>query len=538
MSKYPSDETWSLGRRPRRPQKLRWASLAAITAFFTLAATAAAFASVSTDQADYAPGSVVTISGDNSNGAAYLAGEAVAVDVSGPNGYTSSCEGTADALGAWSCQVTLWDSDLAVGSYAYTATGLTSGASESGTFTDAAANNLNFVTSGLPSGVSITITGAVTNNGGNPALIGGSSSGVTFSSPGPSADTGTKEGTVFTYSGYPATIVVGAQTCTLGTPSPASGSTTGAAGGVTTVTAPYTCVTTAPSDATAPSITYAQTPDGNNDWFKTSPATVTVTATDVDDNISSIDCTVDGNPASLSNTNGIGTSMTASGDVSTIVDGDHTVSCTGTDTHSNTTNPAETTHLKLDATAPTVTCETPPSFLLNESGATVSATVSDDTSKPLMTPVSAAADTSSVGSKSVSLTGEDNAGNTTTVSCAYSVTFQFLGFFTPVNNLPTTNNANAGQAIPLKWRLLDASGDPVTDLASVKVSVTDLSCSLGSTFDAIEEYAAGSSGLQNLGDGYYQFNWKTPKSYAKSCKTMKLDLGEGTTHDAGFTFTK
>ena len=34
-------------------------------------------------------------------------------------------------------------------------------------------------------------------------------------------------------------------------------------------------------------------------------------------------------------------------------------------------------------------------------------------------------------------------------------------------------------------------------------------------------------GLQNLGDGYYQFDWKTPKSYAKSCKTLRLDLAEG-----------
>ena len=38
--------------------------------------------------------------------------------------------------GAWSCQVTLWNSDLAVGDYTYTATGLTSGATESSTFSD------------------------------------------------------------------------------------------------------------------------------------------------------------------------------------------------------------------------------------------------------------------------------------------------------------------------------------------------------------------------------------------------------------------
>src|SRR4051812_37181919 len=96
-----------------------------------------ASAYVWTDQADYHPGSVVTIHGDNSNGAGYAAGETVHVDVSGPNDYTASCDATADESGTWSCQVTLASDDSALGAYAYTATGQSSGAAESGTFTDA-----------------------------------------------------------------------------------------------------------------------------------------------------------------------------------------------------------------------------------------------------------------------------------------------------------------------------------------------------------------------------------------------------------------
>ncbi|HWQ24311.1 MAG TPA: hypothetical protein VNK94_09430 [Gaiellaceae bacterium] len=108
-----------------------------------LMVSAVAGAAVWTDQQDYAPGSVVTISGDNSDGAGYLAGESVVVNVSGPNGYEASCEAVADENGAWSCQVTLWDSELAVGEYTYTATGQTSGATESGTFTDG--GNLDYL---------------------------------------------------------------------------------------------------------------------------------------------------------------------------------------------------------------------------------------------------------------------------------------------------------------------------------------------------------------------------------------------------------
>ena len=118
------------------------------------------------------------------------------------------------------------------------------------------------------------------------------------------------------------------------------------------------------------------------------------------------------------------------------------------------------------------------------------------------------------------------------------MTYNFAGFTSPVNNLPTLNTTRAGQSIPLKWRLTDANGAPITDLSSVQVSVVSLSCSFETTPDAVEEYTSGSSGLQNLGDGYYQFNWNTSKSYAGSCKTLQLDLGEGSYRTANFQFTK
>jgi hypothetical protein len=124
------------------------------------------------------------------------------------------------------------------------------------------------------------------------------------------------------------------------------------------------------------------------------------------------------------------------------------------------------------------------------------------------------------------------------VTQSFAVVYGFVGFSQPVDNLPTVNTANSGQAIPLKWRVVDANGAPVANLSAVTLTVTALPCSLGSTPDHLEEYAAGASGLQNLGSGYYQFNWKTPKTYARSCKTMHLDLGDGATHDAVFNFTK
>ncbi len=99
-------------------------------------------AEVGTDQADYSPGTTVTISGNNNTDGTpgYAAGNVVDVVVTGPNGWTAACSATAGADGAWSCTITL-DSDpaIAVGDYTYTATSTDKDGnpiSEDGTFTD------------------------------------------------------------------------------------------------------------------------------------------------------------------------------------------------------------------------------------------------------------------------------------------------------------------------------------------------------------------------------------------------------------------
>jgi len=58
------------------------------------------------------------------------------------------------------------------------------------------------------------------------------------------------------------------------------------------------------------------------------------------------------------------------------------------------------------------------------------------------------------------------------------------------------------------------------------------------TEDLPEERSTGRSGLRYLGRGRYRFVWKSPKSYANSCKTLKLDLGDHIAHTAEFRFTK
>jgi hypothetical protein len=83
--------------------------------------------------------------------------------------------------------------------------------------------------------------------------------------------------------------------------------------------------------------------------------------------------------------------------------------------------------------------------------------------------------------------------------------------------------------------VLDGNGNPVTNLApsDVTLTVSAYACPAGATVDAIETYATGTTVLQNLGNGYYQLNWKTDRTWANSCKKLTLKIGAWT--GDGFT---
>jgi virginiamycin B lyase len=120
-----------------------------------------------------------------------------------------------------------------------------------------------------------------------------------------------------------------------------------------------------------------------------------------------------------------------------------------------------------------------------------------------------------------------------------TVKYDFEGFFSPIENSPVVNKANAAQAIPVKWRITDKNGLPISDPASfinITSCLVDCSSFADDPTNYVEEVAAGSSGLQYIGNGWWQFNWKTPKTYKGQCRTMKLTLDDKTEHTASFSF--
>jgi hypothetical protein len=118
------------------------------------------------------------------------------------------------------------------------------------------------------------------------------------------------------------------------------------------------------------------------------------------------------------------------------------------------------------------------------------------------------------------------------------------GFFPPVEPPSVaTNDAKAGQTIPLKFYAQGASG-PITDLAGANVTITGVACAdVTTAADPVEEYSTGADvTLENLGGGYYQYNWRTSKAYAGTCKAVTLFLPDPystpTNPTATFNFRK
>lgn len=192
--------------------------------------------------------------------------------------------------------------------------------------------------------------------------------------------------------------------------------------------------------------------------------------------------------------------------------------------------------IMVDEKGPSISCGSTPAFLLNQAVATVTGTVSDAGSGVLSSYTSANADTSSVGSGTATLQAIDNVGNTTTVSCPYTVGYSLSGLVQPIANSPTVNTGKAGRTYPIKWQLRDANGSYVSALNAVaQVAVQATSCGSFATgpSSAIVANATGGTSLRyDSGANQYIYNWATPST--PGCYTLFVELDSGQALDAFF----
>jgi hypothetical protein len=214
-------------------------------------------------------------------------------------------------------------------------------------------------------------------------------------------------------------------------------------------------------------------------------------------------------------------------------EGEQTLSASCADLGGNQSS--ATYSVKVDKTAPTLNPVVSPNPVPLGSSATVTANASDSLSG-IASQSCAALDTTSAGTKTVTCTANDNAGNTGSASVTYQVIYNFSGFFSPVDNLPTLNTVNAGRAIPVKFSL---GGDQGLDIFTAGYpKVQQIACEGDAPSDAIEEtVTSGNSGLQyDATTGTYTYVWKTQKSWAGTCRQLIVKLDDGTEHVANFKF--
>jgi uncharacterized repeat protein (TIGR01451 family) len=235
--------------------------------------------------------------------------------------------------------------------------------------------------------------------------------------------------------------------------------------------------------------------------------------------------------------------VTTSGSVDINTPGTYMVTYNAIDDSGNAADAVTRTVTVVDTTPPTISCPANITVYLPL----------NSTSTSMAVNYTAPTGTDSCGSATTARTGglasgaifpvgtttntfrvSDAAGNHTDCSFTVTVLYNFTGFFSPVNNLPTLNSVNAGKAVPVKFSLSGNKG--LNIFAPDNPYSVSFNCGTGDPgVDVTETLTAGASSLSFGGD-QYNYVWKTEGSWVGTCRQLVLTLNDGSVHTANFKF--
>jgi ABC-type transport system substrate-binding protein len=110
------------------------------------------------------------------------------------------------------------------------------------------------------------------------------------------------------------------------------------------------------------------------------------------------------------------------------------------------------------------------------------------------------------------------------------------GFVAPIDDLPVVNTVSAGRTVPARFSL---GGNEGLDIfAAGSPTSAQVACPGSAPSDAVEETTGSAGGGLSFDSatGTYQYNWKTSKSWAGTCRRLTIGLREGSRLQALFKF--
>ena len=121
---------------------------------------------------------------------------------------------------------------------------------------------------------------------------------------------------------------------------------------------------------------------------------------------------------------------------------------------------------------------------------------------------------------------------------AVDASFDFEGFFAPIDNSGVLNVVSAGRSIPVKFSLGGDRGMQI--FASGSPSSVRVACPSDSPLDTVETttMATANSLSYDAAADQYTFVWKTEKAWSGTCREFLVTFSEGTERTALFTFGK
>jgi hypothetical protein len=235
--------------------------------------------------------------------------------------------------------------------------------------------------------------------------------------------------------------------------------------------------------------------------------------------------------------------VTVTGTVDINTPGTYTLTYNATDDSGNAATSVQRTVTVVDTTAPTISCPSNITVYLPLNSTATSTFVnyttpvgSDSCGTPTTIRTAGLASGSAfpVGTTTNTFRVTDPSGNFSECSFTVTVLYNFTGFNSPVNNVPTLNAVNAGKNIPVKFSLSGNKG--LNIMAPDNPYSVSLNCNTNDPgVDIIETNNPGQSTLTYSPD-IYHYNWKTESSWAGTCRQLVITLNDGSVHVANFKF--